>query len=285
MLRGLPGSGKSTYARELVEQGKEVGLKWNRVSKDEIRGELEKSGWKWSKEREKDVISIEEDWIRLGLLDGNVVVDSCNFGHHEERLKKIAEEKGADFRILDISTPIEECIARDASRSGKAHVGEEVIRGMARKWTAKEEPVLEPYKRPLGGVPAIICDLDGTAALLKGRDPYNTALAGEDAPNYPVLSVLQKFASSHQIIYLSGREAKWGELSLNWLKYHSFPESDLLMRKTGDFRKDYIVKYELFKEHIEPVYNVLFVLDDRNQVVNMWRKIGLTCFQVAEGNF
>ena len=27
------------------------------------------------------------------------------------------------------------------------------------------------------------------------------------------------------------------------------------------------------------------VLDDRNQVVKMWRENGLTCLQVAEGDF
>ena len=58
----------------------------------------------------------------------------------------------------------------------------------------------------------------------------------------------------------------------------------LVMRKTGDYRKDSIVKREMFEEHIEGKYNVLFVLDDRNQVVDMWRKeLGLTCLQCNYG--
>lgn len=50
--------------------------------------------------------------------------------------------------------------------------------------------------------------------------------------------------------------------------------------------KDDIVKFELFKEHVEPVFNIKFVLDDRNQVVDMWRnELGLKVLQVAEGDF
>ena len=57
------------------------------------------------------------------------------------------------------------------------------------------------------------------------------------------------------------------------------------MRRTKDFRKDAIVKTELFDAHIRGRYEVLFVLDDRNQVVEMWRVMGLPCLQVAAGDF
>lgn len=59
----------------------------------------------------------------------------------------------------------------------------------------------------------------------------------------------------------------------------------LYMRGEGATRKDSIIKEELFMEHVYRKYNVLFVLDDRNQVVDKWREMGLTCFQVAPGNF
>jgi hypothetical protein len=57
------------------------------------------------------------------------------------------------------------------------------------------------------------------------------------------------------------------------------------MRRAGDRRKDWVVKSELYREHIEPRYDVLLVLDDRDQVVRAWRGLGLTVFQVAEGDF
>jgi len=57
------------------------------------------------------------------------------------------------------------------------------------------------------------------------------------------------------------------------------------MRATGDNRKDSIVKKEIYEGIIKPVFDVKFVLDDRNQVVEMWRSLGLTVLQVADGNF
>ena len=56
------------------------------------------------------------------------------------------------------------------------------------------------------------------------------------------------------------------------------------MRQDGDFRRDDIVKQEILDKYIDKD-RVLFVLDDRDQVVDMWRRNGLTCFQVAEGDF
>lgn len=57
------------------------------------------------------------------------------------------------------------------------------------------------------------------------------------------------------------------------------------MRPEGDERKDSIVKQEIYEKYIKDRYNVRFVLDDRNQVVDMWREVGLKVLQVAPGDF
>lgn len=59
----------------------------------------------------------------------------------------------------------------------------------------------------------------------------------------------------------------------------------LYMRPEGDVRKDTEIKREIFDNYIRDKYRVLFVLDDRNSVVKMWRDLGLKCLQVAEGDF
>ncbi len=60
----------------------------------------------------------------------------------------------------------------------------------------------------------------------------------------------------------------------------------LFMRKSGAYRKDFIVKKEIFSEQIKDKYFIRFCIDDRNQVVDMWRKdMGLTCLQVDYGDF
>ena len=97
--------------------------------------------------------------------------------------------------------------------------------------------------------------------------------------------VIEMMSKHYTIIFLSGRSDKYKEQTLQFLKKCNWSNPQLYMRKDGDFRKDSIVKRELYQTHILGVANVQFVLDDRNQVVEMWRKEGLTCFQVAEGNF
>ena len=75
---------------------------------------------------------------------------------------------------------------------------------------------------------------------------------------------------------------------MEWLDKHGLSNrnTQLFMRPAGDTRDDRIVKREIYEREIKGKYNVLWVLDDRNKVVDMWRReLGLTCLQVAEGNF
>lgn len=159
---------------------------------------------------------------------------------------------------------------------------------------------------------AILVDLDGTLALFEGRrNPYDASRCDEtDDPNPAILYLLKiidchnrdicNMADSSQagvygrfmdrngvkIILMSGRDSKYRPPTERWLSKHRIPYSLLYMRKEGDVRKDSIIKRELYEEHIANKYEVLFVLDDRNQVVDLWRKgLGLHCFQVNYGDF
>ena len=69
-----------------------------------------------------------------------------------------------------------------------------------------------------------------------------------------------------------------------WLVKYIKDCDKLLMRKNNDNRKDSIIKLELFKEICND-YNIVCAIDDRQQVVDLWRSIGLRCLQVAPGNF
>jgi hypothetical protein len=131
---------------------------------------------------------------------------------------------------------------------------------------------------------AIICDLDGTLALLNGRSPYDASTCENDILNEPVAEVLRSFDKT-TIIFMSGRFDTHRAETERWLVHHGFHFQLLYMRKAGDMRKDSTMKRELFDEHVRGKYFVRFVLDDRDSVVELWRSLGLTCFQVAEGNF
>jgi hypothetical protein len=84
---------------------------------------------------------------------------------------------------------------------------------------------------------------------------------------------------------MSGRDGSCRDITIKWLEDNNIKYDSLLMRAESDFRKDSIVKKELFDNHIKNKYFIEYVLDDRNQVVDMWRDMGLKCLQVQEGNF
>jgi hypothetical protein len=95
--------------------------------------------------------------------------------------------------------------------------------------------------------------------------------------------------SGTEIIFMSGRDGVCLQETAEWIKIHfAWQDADfkLIMRLAKDQRKDNIVKKELFDQHILDKYYVCAVLDDRQQVVDMWRKeLGLTCLQVDYGDF
>ena len=86
------------------------------------------------------------------------------------------------------------------------------------------------------------------------------------------------------IVIFSGRSAVTKDTTLDWLYQHDVPFDKLMMRpKKLHFTKDSDLK-QMWLDTIG-VDNVAMVFDDRQQVVDMWRKNGLTCLQVADGNF
>jgi hypothetical protein len=135
---------------------------------------------------------------------------------------------------------------------------------------------------------AVLVDIDGTLALRTGdRSPYDWDRVGEDEPNLPVIELVQIIhaAGQHRIILMSGRDESCRWQTEMWLAAQQLPFDELYMRTEKDNRKDSIVKEELYRRHVEGVSEVAFVIDDRKQVVEMWRSLGLTVLQCAEGDF
>jgi predicted kinase len=290
MTMGLPGSGKSTWAAE--QEGFKV------VNKDNIRAALAQTGWVWSHKNEEDVLKERDQLIVEWLGSGHSVISSdTNFGRkHKVRLSELARTMGAEFEIKRFDVPLEVCIERDASRP--VPVGEKVIRQMWTQFIANDPdkwPLSAPKPAPLEKVKrnyslpmAVICDLDGTIALNNGhRSFYDASTCDLDILNEPIAGIIMTYDREGlaRIIYCTGREEIYRPQTEKWLKKYGLPEGPLFMRAAKDHRKDRIVKLELFNNHIRDKYDVEFVLDDRDQVVNMWRELGLTCLQVAPGAF
>lgn len=135
---------------------------------------------------------------------------------------------------------------------------------------------------------AIIVDIDGTLAKMNGRSPFDWSRVGEDSVNQPIktLVMAMKKLQLYTIIIFSGRDGVCRTETINWLIENRIHYDKLFMREEGNNEKDSIVKRRLFDTFINGKYEVEFVLDDRNQVVDMWRKdLGLTCLQVDYGDF
>ena len=132
----------------------------------------------------------------------------------------------------------------------------------------------------------ILVDIDGTVAHRTDRDPFEYDKVLEDRPDNETIEVITVlWRAGYKIIFISARDDSCFDDSYEWLRLHCPPFIKLYMRKTGDLRKDAIIKEEIYREHIEPFYDVFCVFDDRNQVVDMWREIGLKCFQPEPGDF
>lgn len=247
----------------------------------------------WSKGNEKFVTAVRDNLILEGLRSGkHVVVSDTNLAPvHEKRIRQIVKQEFGDRVNVSVddsflAVPLEECIKRDLQRSRS--VGKDVIVRMYNQYIKPPAKVIEydPDKQDI-----ILCDIDGTVAKMNGRSPYDWDKVDTDLPNDPVVATIRKWQQTHKVVFMSGREGNsvCEQLTRRWLFDHGLcnePGSvDLFMRSENDVRKDSLVKEELFRTYIEPYYNVITVFDDRNQVVNMWRDIGLTCFQVAPGDF
>jgi predicted kinase len=308
MTIGVPGAGKTTWA--LAQCAADPNTV--RINKDDLRLELlgvRKGDHKEAPDvnrDEKQIILPERDLrISLALAAGkNVIIDDTNIApKHHKRLQQLADQYGAEFEIKTFDTSLAECVKRNHIRPDGERVPEFVIHNMWKQLYGElPVPTFAPYEFTAGLPLAIICDIDGTAALFdkKDRNPYDASRCDEvDQPNVAVRAVLYVFqflndairrdmvnnGTSTELIYLSGRDDKFREPTQRFLEKYQFPVGQLHMRPTRDNRKDWIVKGELFDAHVRGKYNVLFILDDRDQVVNFWRSLGLTCFQVAPGAF
>lgn len=280
IYKGLPASGKSTAAKALLD---EFPGRYKRVNKDDLRAMLDHG--KHSKGNEKFVLRMRDQIILAALEDGkHVIVDDTNLHpKHEQRIRDLvkgeAEVEIVDFMHVDVET----CIERDLKRPNS--VGSRVIRRMWQEHLGRTAAKLEQNAE----LPrAIICDLDGTLCLLNGRSPYDASKCDEDLLNEPVADIVRKFyRDGVAIVFLSGREDKYREPTIRFLENHLGADFkyELIMRASEDMRKDALIKKEFLEGEILPRYRVDFVLDDRNQVVDMWRGLGITCLQVNYGDF
>ncbi|MEU4642552.1 AAA family ATPase [Micromonospora sp. NPDC023814] len=291
--RGLPASGKTTFARTL--QPSVV-----RVNRDDLRRMLhgERLFTQWA---EWQVTVVQRAQVEALLrARADVCVDDTNLRSRTLRdWADLAARHGAEFEVHDFTdVPLAECLRRDAARPEADRVGEAWIRRLHERYLeGRALPLPVPQART--GRPAtvhapsteppeiVLVDIDGTVALNVSRSPYDMTRVDEDEPNPAVIAAVRAMhAAGYGVVFCSGRDATARPATEAWLARHvRVPYLDLHLRAVGDNRKDSVVKQEIYEHEVRDRYRVVGVFDDRQQVVRMWRALGLTVFQVAEGDF
>lgn len=145
---------------------------------------------------------------------------------------------------------------------------------------------------------AIIVDIDGTLADSSSRAHFAMAHMwdefyagiGDDPPHQWCVEIVKMAHTlGWKVFFITGRQEQQAVATLLWLRDKSGVPADLdfelYMRPAGDDRKDDLVKEDIYKKHVEPGYDVVFAIDDRERIIEMWRRLGLVALQCAEGKF
>lgn len=280
IMQGLPASGKTTEAKELMKRyGNFV-----RVNKDDLREMMLSGNWNYAKE--KNIVKAQTGIIETMLKAGtNIIVDDTNFSsRHINRINEIAKLHKAKVETRYITTDVFECVARDKAREKK--VGDHVIFEMALN-----------YKlwKPDKGI--IICDIDGTLADIKHRlhfargEKKNWKSFFEAIPeDKPRLDIWQEVLKEKRdlgcdLILVSGRNAKYRQETIDWFKNKipSFKNEVLTIFMRGEH--DHRVDTEVKKDFLEKIgkENIIKVYDDRPSVIRMWQENDVEVVDVGEG--
>ena len=223
ITRGLPASGKTTFARKL-----QPGVV--RVNRDDLRRMLhgQRLFTQWA---EGQVTHAQRAAVEALLrARADVIVDDTNLrGKTVREWAELAARFDATFEVHDFTdVPLEECLRRDADRPEDEQVGEEPIRRMHERYLAgKNLPLPVPYVDPGGpGVvyqpdpelpPVVLVDIDGTVALMSGRSPFDWSRVGEDAPNPAVIAAVRAMHAAghaHRVLLGPGRRLPGGDAGL-----------------------------------------------------------------------
>ena len=297
ITKGISGSGKSKYAKDLINNDSN----YVRIEKDLIREMLFEDNW--TPKKEKLVLKTRDTLIQLYLSLGKSVIVSDTNLHpkHEIRIRQLVDEYNTtnnasvtvEIKFFDVD--IETCVKRDLKRLKS--VGRDVIE---EQYYTYIKPYKYEYEYNSKLPDCIIVDLDGTLAInplvqkQHGAWEYQRSFynpTDEDVEKDLLCRQVQDAIGRYyngdndiKLFVFSGREETCRKGSENWLGKYLHYDS-LVMREIGDTRPDTIVKKEMYEEYIKDKYNVLAVFDDRPSVIAMWRDLGLYVFDCNQRGF
>lgn len=291
ILIGIPGSGKSTWAKEFVRSNES----WTRVCRDDFREMLKNSGVVENKV-ENIINELVDATIEQSLLKKmNVIIDNTNLKvkYINDIIEKFKYSADIDYRVFDIS--LDKAIERNNNRT--KNVGKPMLVKMNAEYkilmdSFNFQPVKKIERRPVVQPDfnsklqdAVIFDIDGTLAHMGRRGPFDWMQVYKDDVNEIVAEQLEFHKSKgRKVFVVTGRDEVCREVTSDWLELHGIEFDEMFMRPKDDYRKDTLIKREIYENEIVGKYNLLCVYDDRLQVLDMWYDEGIFTFNVNQGN-
>ena len=298
ILSGISGSGKTTWTKNKIQTSTNIVS----ISRDKIRellfGYTESNVSEYYslpnlKQNEKLVSTFQITNIRQAIAQGfDIILDNTHLDKRyiDDMLREFPQ---CDFEFVLIDTNLNQSIQNDSRRVRQ--VGENVIRKQHSQLQKLKQnfdfkPIVSNLVKyvPNDSLPrAIICDLDGTLADYHATRPaygFDANLIQLDKVIEPVRKLLLDTGRYNRIIFLSGRTDNYFDVTHDWLtdNLDTLYKYDLFMRKSNDFRKDSVIKLEIFDDKIRNNYNVMYAIDDRNSIVNLWQSLDIFVLNVNQ---
>lgn len=279
MTYGISASGKSTWAANKVKEDKAQGIKTIEVNRDNIRFTIVSPGSSWSNYKsthslETLVTNISKDLIKTAYeSDCNVIISDTNLNpFYLSSLQSYVQNLGFEIKIIELNTSFEEALKRDNKRANG--LGSSIIYQQWLRYTSQTKKMYVPdTTKPK----AIIVDIDGTVADKGSRSAFEWLKVDQDTPKQFTIDMIKAISQKYDatIVFTSGRDSICRDLTLDWIKKYINPSKDfeLFMRPLNDYRKDTLVKEEIFWSDIEPKYQVIGAFDDRPCVIRLWHSI------------
>lgn len=303
ILVGVSGSGKSTWANAFIEKNENYRI----VSRDSLRalffGPNDDNYYRSPcLDQKENFITKQQKSIIDNLLSNgySVVIDNTNLKiqYIREFIKDYNHRCNLKLKYFDVSKENALINNKKRERKVKPSVIDRQFDNLivlAKKTKFKELFANGEYfieKSPLIPIElnselpkALLFDLDGTLALHTGRDPFDWKSVKTDIVSKPVKYMLDlAYKDGVKVIIVTARSFEAKDSTVEWLRDNNIRYHDFYIRKRGDFRKDTTVKEEFWRD-IAKTYNIVTIFDDRNQVVRHARQLGLSVFQVNDGNF
>ena len=304
ICRGIQGSGKSTFAKQWCHEDPEHRVRFNN---DDIRNML---GDYWIPSREEIVVELKKKFLLSSMERGyDIIIDNMNLNPKEvqfyenlirdwNNLKNIPTNHtkvNYEIEFKNFFTPVEECIRRDSMRPNP--IGEKVIKDTWKRYKGfiiQEEIKNMLEKTPAhveGGQLAILVDMDATLCLNTTNRPYYGKGAAEGMLNdiaiEEICTLVRCMKEKCKVFIVTGREGTQEiiDSTKKWLSDHNITVDGMFFRPIGDYSPSAKCKRIIYEKNIKGKFNVLFILEDNNKCVEMWRDLGLVCLQPNEGKF